>query len=622
MKKLFAIVLAVCLFCAPLMASDYTIPSYYMHITVNRDAVLHMEEGISAYFNVPLHGIYREIPVGYYNGQRAVLSNVKGNRYFELYESDRSYRRYRFGTEDQTFTGSQEYVLTYDYDIGADQNEGYDELYYNLVGEGWQVPLEKAYFAVDFPSEIDTAKVWLTRGQYGSTSSEGTEVWFSDDRKTVYVYAEDMVPGEELTIRVELPDGYYVGAREIVNKTPLYFWLTVVSCLVVLALAALIWLRHGKDQVPVFYASSTPPEGMSPLLMGYLADGQVDDKDITSMLFYWADKDLLEINPVEGKKDRFTFQKLRDIPSDALPLERYLFDSFFKCGTDGLVTEKDLSEDFYEKMQKTKEKVAAYFKGKRKLTETKSELFQVADIFLGLVPAILTAMCLTWDYVSFETMALVVLCFGFELIQFLIFYVIQQRWYVMKMNPRIAMGIGCIPAVLMLLMVFAINALSQTLALQMTASMLTVVTLAIMALFASITKKRSDYGQKTLEAVLGYREFIDKVEMDKLKMMIDSDPEFYYHNLSYAIVLGLEDKWAKKFAGIKMQPPRWYRGNDLVFDAIFYSHMARNWNTRMHTVVMPKSTSGRSSGTRFGGSSFGGSGFSGGGFGGGGGGAW
>ena len=44
------------------------------------------------------------------------------------------------------------------------------------------------------------------------------------------------------------------------------------------------------------------------------------------------------------------------------------------------------------------------------------------------------------------------------------------------------------------------------------------------------------------------------------KMCIrDSDnPEYFYNILPYAYVLGVSDKWMKKFEGITMEAPHWY----------------------------------------------------------------
>ena len=133
--------------------------------------------------------------------------------------------------------------------------------------------------------------------------------------------------------------------------------------------------------------------------------------------------------------------------------------------------------------------------------------------------------------------------------------------------------------------------------------------------------KRSAYGNKMLEQTLGYREFIDKVEMSVLRMLIDEDPMVYYHVLGYAVVLGLEDSWANKFKGITIPPATWYNG-PTAFDVYYFSRMASRMSRVVPAAAIPKTSSSSNPGAHVGGSSFGGGGFSGGGFGGGGGRAW
>lgn len=619
-KKTYLVFLCLLLLgVVPLAASDYSISSYSVEIDVARDAVLHVDEKIDAMFFSPLHGIFREIPVGYLNGQRAKVSDIRSNRPSEIYESGKDYLKIRFGEEDVLLRGSQSYELTYSYDVGADQNDGYDELYYNIIGDGWQETIETCDFSIVFPSSIDPSLIFFTRGIYGSTSSDGV-TWKVVDGNRIEGTALNFVPGENLTVRVQLPDGYYVGAREIINRTPFFFGLTIAGCLVAIGFAVLIWFRFGKDVPTVFYAASEPPDGMTPMQVGYLADSHIDDKDITSMLFYWADRGLLKIEQGE-KTDSFVFTKLGENESTS-PGEKYLFDSFFSCGQDNTVKEEDLSDGFYEKMEKAKTKLKDYFKGERRLTDAKSQIATAFVVLSALIPIVLTAVLLSWDYIGFGTF--VVLVFGFLsfLAQFAFVKLLFNRWYVMNMSRYVAAILTFIPTLLLIVFSFIANYLFEAAALQSVGTFICAVTLGIISFFAAITEKRSAYGQKVLEMILGYREFLEKVEMDRLKLMIDSDPQVFYHNLSYAIVLGLEDKWARKFDGIAMAAPIWYSGHDLVFDAFFYSHLARSWNRQFALAVMPKSSSSGSPGLRVGGSSFGGSGFSGGGFSGGGGGAW
>ena len=111
---------------------------------------------------------------------------------------------------------------------------------------------------------------------------------------------------------------------------------------------------------------------------------------------------------------------------------------------------------------------------------------------------------------------------------------------------------------------------------------------------------RTLLGARRLERVLGFEEFLRRVEM-------------FEKYLPFAMALSVEQKWAEAFAEMYREPPDWYRGSNL-----------RGFNTRSFVSDLNRmstqaagimASSPRSSG----GSGFGGGGgFSGGGFGGGG----
>jgi len=191
-----------------------------------------------------------------------------------------------------------------------------------------------------------------------------------------------------------------------------------------------------------------------------------------------------------------------------------------------------------------------------------------------------------------------------------------RKWYVTK--SRTMSVIGClIPSVLIIVIMSAILPFVE-LELNFPLLLVCVLGSTAIAFFSTIIVKRSEYGNKLLEQILGYREFIQKVTIDELKLMIKDNPDYYYKVLSYAIVLGLEDTWAKKFESITIQSPSWYVGDSLV-DVYFFSHMSARMNNTFRSTVLSTTGGGSHS---IGGGGFGSSGFSGGGFGGGGGHAW
>ena len=101
-------------------------------------------------------------------------------------------------------------------------------------------------------------------------------------------------------------------------------------------------------------------------------------------------------------------------------------------------------------------------------------------------------------------------------------------------------------------------------------------------------------------------------------MLVNEDPEYFYHILPYAMVLGVTDQWAKNFEGITISDPDWYSSNsNRSFSSIYFVNRM-NTATRSVGSAMASRPATSSSGS---GGSFGG-GSAGGGSGGGGGGGW
>lgn len=135
----------------------------------------------------------------------------------------------------------------------------------------------------------------------------------------------------------------------------------------------------------------------------------------------------------------------------------------------------------------------------------------------------------------------------------------------------------------------------------------------ILALFMFFGSKRTKAGNQVYGQILGFKEFIKKAELDRLKMLVEENPSYYYDIMPYAYVLGLSEQWIENFESMHMPEPDWYSGRDPFGDAVFYS-MVRSANA---CATAPEASGGGSSG-----GGFSGGGFSGGGSGGGGGGAW
>ena len=137
-------------------------------------------------------------------------------------------------------------------------------------------------------------------------------------------------------------------------------------------------------------------------------------------------------------------------------------------------------------------------------------------------------------------------------------------------------------------------------------------------LAADKKRQRSSSTIEQYGRVLGFRNFIKTAELDRLKMLSEENPNYFYDILGYAYAFGLESKWLSNFEKLEIpvQQPTWYVGMDPFTIHNFNTGFSRMMtHERNHIATSPNSGGS-------GGGGFSGGGFSGGGSGGGGGGAW
>ena len=97
--------------------------------------------------------------------------------------------------------------------------------------------------------------------------------------------------------------------------------------------------------------------------------------------------------------------------------------------------------------------------------------------------------------------------------------------------------------------------------------------------------------------------------------MVIENPNYFYDILPYTYVLGVSDKWIKKFETISLQAPSWY-DSPTAFNPVSFGSFMNNTMSSAQNIMSSKPKSSGSISRSSGG------GRSGGGSGGGGGGSW
>ncbi|MDD2376522.1 MAG: DUF2207 domain-containing protein [Clostridia bacterium] len=586
--------------------------SYDIKLVVNENNIIDVTETIDAYFNINKHGIFRKLPLrnkverldGTISNNRVKISNILISDQANVY-NENEYKIIKIGNPNSTLIGAQNYTIKYLYNLGNDTGKNYDELYFNLIGTEWDTTIDNITFTIEMPKEFNKDKVGFSSGNRYSTYSN--DVTFMVSGNTIKgTCNKKLNPGEALTVRLELPEGYFIGATYNLD----YLMLMSLFLPILFALISiLLWFKYGKDNKVIETVEFYPPEDYNSAELGYLYKGASDSKDVISLIVYLANKGYLKIVETEEKvlffnnKD-FKLVKLKEYDGDN-PIEKTFFKGLFKSKDE--VTSDDLSNEFYITLGKITE-ILSCDDNKYKIFEKNSLSKKIIIILMIIATFLLITVKPVVEFTGYTSLifALIFPGVGFTVLFAGLFGKIPGM-------PKIfalvwGLGFGGMPWAAMVLPALMIDSIYLIIYLS------GAVCSCIMCIVLQYMPKRTKYGNEILGKIRGFKNFLIIAEKDKLEELVMQDPSYFYNILPYTYVLDISDKWIKKFEIIAVSPPSWYEGSG----AFSYSSFSGFMATTMISATNSMSSSPSSSGG--GGSSGGGS--SGGGSGGGGGGSW
>lgn len=539
----------------------YVIKNYNVNVLISEKNDYKITEEIEVDFLEPRRGIYRIIPEKF-NGKTIEVSDVRTN--VETYMKDEGdYLYLRFGNPNKYLTGIKIYKLMYNYNIGWDRIKNYDEVYYNLIGNDWDTTIENLEFSITLPKKFDPSKLNFTVGKYGSVDKANL-TWKVTGNTITGKILKPLAPKEAVTIALVLPEGYFDTTSE---KYKIYIARTILNVILFLIPLIVYFIRNKyiKDQSVVETVEFYPPEGMTPTELGYYIDGIVNNKDMTSLIFYWANKGYLKIIEHKEKnlfaKTDYEIVRLVDRIESKKDYEVYLFNALFAYSIAGSIKVSILKNRFYKHIEQAKE---IFYTD---LVLENKELYTAKSMRISNL----------------------IRSFPLLIIASIIFYFV----YTNETNIYV-IGIEIILGMLAIIIILSL---------------------------ASSVKERTEFAQNILGRILGFKRFLITAEKSKLEMLLEENPEYFYNILPYTIVLNVSNKWAEKFGDLAVKPPEWYSTTgsmDLFTLGLFMGSFDRALNSLNDNMLSsPKAPS------NFGGGMSSGSGGSaGGGAGGGGGGSW
>jgi uncharacterized membrane protein YgcG len=556
------------IFATPLFARSWRVADFSDTISVHEDGSAAVHERITLAFDGEWHGIHRFIPIEYpgargtnYTLFLRVTGVTDGSGGKLKYESSnangfRDLKIFIPDAVDATRTVEIDYTVR----NGTRFFEDHDEFYWNLTGNDWPVPIDHASALVRFPSAAaGSLRAQAFTGAYGAAERDATAEVRGAEASFETNNPLPMRGG--MTIDIFIPNGILKEPGAFTR----FMWFVGSNPIVFLpfwtfAVMFTLWWYKGRDPDPGLSVAPMyePPAGMTPAEAGTLLEDKVHPRDITCTLVDLAVRGFVKIEEVDDKglvfhhKD-YVFHLLK--PRDQWGrLVPHERVMLENVFAGGEVTRlSSLKNRFYRALPAIQEDIKSALK-------TKGMYLLDPDSANGYSIAAIVLMVAPFAVVYFA---------GYNIFSSFVLLI----------------GCGIISAI-------------------------------IWWLFARQMTAKTVQGGRTRIAVLGFQEFMNRVDADRLKRM---PPDTFEKYLPYAMALGVEHHWAQAFAGIVQNPPNWYvsPNGGVGFNPIFFSSSMHSMATDMHQVfVSAPRASSTGSGWSGGG---GGGGFSGGGFGGGGG---
>jgi uncharacterized membrane protein YgcG len=603
-------------------AAAERILDFHSEVTVQPDASLIVIETIKvrAESRQIKRGIVREFPTSYRNRLGSTvevgfsLRQVKLNGKTEPYhiKSASNGVRIYIGQKNKYLRpGIYTYQITYwtDHQVGFFSD--YDELYWNVTGNGWTFPIDRARATVKLPPG---AKVLQQAAYTGPAGAKGQDFAYQLDQqgRPQWVTTRPFRPREGLTIAVAWPKGL-VTEPTFSQEAARYFLRHNTSVAGLAGLAALLlyylfaWVRVGRDPrsgtiIPLF----EPPEGLSPAAARYLMEMGYDNQAFTAAVVNMAVKGYLTIE--QGADGKYTLHRTTESPDKLSPGESRLGPALF-----GGRRSINLKKSNHSRISKA-------IQALRKTLQKEYEKANFKTNLIYILPGVI---------ITFLTLAAMVLlsreptaAFGISawlLLWSIGCYVLSvwvvRAWGMVKKSggktAAIAITLFALP--FFLGAVFGLYIFGQFTS---TASVLIfLVLLALTPIFQHLLKAPTAGGRRLMDQIEGFKMYLSVAEKERLEVLHppDKTPELFERYLPYALALGVEHQWSEQFADVLEQAgaepyqPRWYSGRS--FSTEGPSGLADGLSSSLGGAISSSSTApGSSSGSGGGGSSGGGGG--------------
>ena len=561
MRWLIAALIAVAL--STPAAAEERVRDFASDIVIAKDGTLDVTETIRVQVdNVAInHGIFREIPTRYDApwgkrikvGFTLVETRLDGRPEPYASEAMSNGVRIKIGDKDRIVpVGEHVYTIRYRATRMLGRFDGFDELYWNVTGNGWRFPIDQARVTITLPSATTFGKRAVYTGYKGETA---TDAAVTGESKGMIRFATTapLDTGQGLSVAVAFPKGVIYAPSSATRAG----WFLADWAPPMVALGGLVgligflyvaWQRAGRDPragtvVPIF----SPPDGLSPSAMRYVVKQGLDNRGLAAALVDAAVKGHVRLVENDGgffgKTKRSIVRLVTAGPQPLGAAEQAAIDGLVGPG-ETIAMDNENHATFSAVNKGLSDRYAKRFEG---VAFNRNLSWAFAAVGAWLLGLLLTAIVILWvEGVAGSTWFLL------SPIILLAVIVVWTRLPAMKTVP------GC-GAHLLLIVIGGLAAAGSLPAIPMALAAGRWIPIAIAAIglpfalsaFAWMDAPTKD-GRAMLDRIAGFKQYLSITERDRLDRMQapEDDLQLFERFLPYAIALEVENRWADRFTSM------------------------------------------------------------------------
>lgn len=476
-------------------------------------------------------GIYRDLPSKLAEGAIPLSLTLDGSAHPFFTEHKAGALRVNFGDDNFISAGPHTYVFTYLFTGAVNFYKNYDELYWNVTGNGWDFVIDKARVHVTFPTQthVQTGGISTYTGAKGAKSNHAIQ---TDD--LTYETTRPLFPREGLTIAIPFDKGT-VQPLPLLNRfnTDLLSWPVYISLTLSILLFfyfIMTWLKIGKDPAYVAVTQYAPPPDISPAFMHYVCALSLDTTTLACALLDLSMKGHLEI---KEKKDFLSSAKAEltlkqpvtaPLPSEEKTILQYLFplgSGTFLLNSAAASTFENIRKD----IKKDFEQLAKIY------IISNTAYVAKAGILLALLGILPFAL-------SKQTSPLI-----FTNVHFAVFFLLMVV-FIHHLGAKTVVGLG-LTAFYALFWIGLLKELPPQAAL---CQLLFVVSFWGFAFYATLIRNVTPAGKELFAHIYGFKKYMKTAEVNRVAASNPAEAEKIFCDfLPFAFALGLENLWMKKF---------------------------------------------------------------------------